>query len=141
MLNEANAWREEEREQSRKVKKSAAAYAYLRSEPSFRKLTGERMLTEAAAWRKIARKIVTGKWAKEGLCCEVAVLRFNRQISDTMEGRMYDRIDSYIRGSGYWKFPYAYPKGEEPEGRALAALWMVLEAEEDAREQSRKVKK
>jgi hypothetical protein len=94
------------------------------------------MLTEAQAWRRIARTIVEGKWAHSGLCDEVGTLRFNRQISGTVEERMYERINSYIRGSKSW---WAYPDGEEADGRALAALWMALEAEEE-RKQRRKVK-
>ena len=94
------------------------------------------MLTEAQAWRRIARKIVAGKWAKEGLCFEAY------RLCDGEDGgipwatyyRMTDRIDQSLPSGGY-----AYPKGTEPEGRVLAALWMALEVEDECK-QRRKVK-
>jgi len=85
------------------------------------------MLTEAQAWRKIARRIIAGRWAKEGLCREVCELRDDRQISEEMEFRMDDRIDETIIQYNAW----AYPMGEEPEARALMALLFAVQAEEE----------
>ena len=96
-------------------------------------------LTEAAAWRKIARKIVEGEWSSLGLCYEIGKLRWSGgHISWRIDRKMWDRINEHLDGHACLWDHSAYPMGEEPEGRALAALWMALEAEEDARVQRRK---
>jgi hypothetical protein len=87
------------------------------------------MLTEAQAWRKIARKIVTGKWGKRGLCYEVEELGWSDQISDDTEMRMYRRI-----GNVHNEWAYHMRDGfvgEEPEGRALAALLFAVQAKDE----------
>ena len=100
------------------------------------------MLTEAQAWRKIARRITAGVWAKEGLCFETyrlygeddgiswdTYLRMTKRINQTLSG------DATLPRAFGW---YAYPKGTEPEGRALAALLFAVQVEEE-RKQRRKV--
>jgi hypothetical protein len=88
------------------------------------------MLTEAEAWREIARRIVAGEWAKEGLCREITELSFRGLVSWEVGTSMSHRIQFHIDYISQF-IMWAYPRGEEPEGRALAALWMALEAEEE----------
>lgn len=92
------------------------------------------MLTEAQAWRKIARRIVERKWRTRGLCFEAYRL-YNGEvggISGATYIRMTDRIDENLRvHPDTTEDGHAYPPGEEPEARVLAALWLALEAEEE----------
>jgi hypothetical protein len=91
-------------------------------------------MTEAQAWREIARRIVEGKWGKEGLCFEVYRLYGE---DDGMPWAIYYRMTNRI-GQNLLSGGYAYPKGTEPEGRALAALLFAVQVE-DERKQRRKV--
>jgi hypothetical protein len=88
-----------------------------------------KQLNEPQAWREIARRIAEGKWRKLGLCAELCDLCDERLISCFMMCDMEDRINQHVRRhGGYW----AYKPGTEPEARALAALWLALEAEEES---------
>ena len=89
------------------------------------------MRTEPEAWRYIARRIVERKWLKSGLCHEVWQLFDAERIEWRTWLTMKKRITRHLVVLGK-NGDYAYPFGTEPEARALAALWLALEAEEDA---------
>ena len=77
-------------------------------------------LTEAAAWREIARKIVEGEWGRYGLCREINVLLLEEKTIDKeVAWTMVRRLRTYVK----WHV-WAYPQGMEEEGRVLAALWL-----------------
>ena len=91
-------------------------------------------LTEAQAWRKIARRMAKRKQVQflGGLCDEVyelwvPLVRAKSNlvgISQATRDRMLARIDSHLDGE-----VYAGPRGEW-EFRVLAAYWLALESEE-----------
>jgi len=86
-------------------------------------------MTEAEAWREIARRIVEGDWSRLGLCREVRFLHRVSAIAFSVHQSMAKRLTRHLIACGrIW----AYPEGTEPEARALAALWLALEAEEEA---------
>jgi hypothetical protein len=84
-------------------------------------------MTEAEAWREIARRIVEGEWNQYGLCREVWRLLMEAHKAPLLFLLMTKRLRCHTRGYGWAYFPSA-----EPQTRALAALWMALEAEEEA---------
>jgi hypothetical protein len=87
-------------------------------------------MTEPEAWREIARRIVEGKWEGFGLCNEVLRLYGEDRTECAELHAMYKRVRQHVAvspDSPHW----AYPAGTEPEARALAALWLALEAEEE----------
>ena len=88
-------------------------------------------MTEAEAWREIARRIVDGKWGQYGLCRETSRLHWDQLITDDMAFAMCERILPHLMETSSRRHGYVYPEGTEPEARALAALWLALEAEED----------
>lgn len=105
-----------------------------------------RYLTEPQAWREIARRIVEGEWSKSGLCREANVLLERDRVNDCVFVRMMDRIDDHIQARNNsidyrpdCGFSWAYEFGTEPEARAFAALWLALEAEEEAKAEARKL--
>jgi hypothetical protein len=83
-------------------------------------------MTEPEAWREIARRIVEDEWARCGLCREVWFLYMERGIMRSI--RMLKRVKDHLDAAG---LIWAYPEGTEREARALAALWLALEAEEE----------
>lgn len=85
-------------------------------------------MTEAEAWREIARRIVEGEWHQYGLCRETWRLRHKRDITPSIWWAMHDHLKYHLNAFG---LDWAYPEGTEPEARALAALWLALEAEEE----------
>jgi hypothetical protein len=85
-------------------------------------------MTEAEAWREIARRIVEGEWVQCGLCRETWYLRIKGDVAISVWWRMHDHLKYHLNAFG---LDWAYPAGTEPEARALAALWLALEAEED----------
>lgn len=87
------------------------------------------MLTEPQAWREIARRIVEGEWAMEGLCFEGTRLWLQSRISDSTEIAMWKRIKPH---TAHALDRYLAPPGEEPEARALFALLMAEIAEDEA---------
>ncbi len=89
-------------------------------------------MTEAEAWREIARRIVEGEWDQYGLCREVADLQVQRRITGEKASAMHINVLSHLIQTSSRLHGYVYPEGTEPEARALAALWMALEAEEEA---------
>ena len=86
-------------------------------------------LTEPEAWQEIAQRIAGREWRKLGICAELYDLCDEGLISWFMMCDMEDRVESHLdtrlRG-------WAYEPGTEPEARILAALWLALEAEEEA---------
>jgi hypothetical protein len=85
-------------------------------------------MTEAEAWREIARRIVEGEWNHQGLCSEAWRLFFGGLITPSVSAMMRVRMRHYVGNNQWW----AYRQGTNREARALAALWMALEAEEGA---------
>jgi hypothetical protein len=85
-------------------------------------------MTEAEAWREIARRIVEGEWKNQGLCSEAWQLFFGGLITPSVSATMRVRIRHYLGNNQWW----AYRQGTNREARVLAALWMALEAEEEA---------
>jgi hypothetical protein len=90
-----------------------------------------RTMTEPEAWREIARRIVEGKWNKYGLCGEAADLYVRLLVTGNMATAMCERVRPHVLSTSGRQRGYAYPAGTEPEARALAALWLALEAEEE----------
>jgi hypothetical protein len=90
-----------------------------------------RTMTEPEAWREIARRIVEGEWSRFGLCREVAGLRVQRKIAEEKAYAMTVNVLNHLVETGSRQHGYVYPEGTEPEARALAALWLALEAEEE----------
>jgi hypothetical protein len=86
-------------------------------------------LNEPEAWREIARRIAEKGCVRYGLCAEADSLWHSARISIYTVLDMEERIGEHVFGyEGNW----AYKPGTEPEARILAALWLALEAEEDA---------
>jgi hypothetical protein len=90
-----------------------------------------RPMTEPEAWREIARRIVAGEWDAIGLCREVWKLRNQQSIAPKLALVMAFRAVEHVDLIDNQSHPYAYHQGAEPEARALAALWLALEAEEE----------
>jgi hypothetical protein len=83
------------------------------------------MLNEAQAWREIARRIVEGEWKGFGLCREIHVLLLAEdKILRDVASAMFLHLGTYL------DYGWAYTPGEEREARALAALWLALDAED-----------
>jgi hypothetical protein len=90
-----------------------------------------RTMTEPEAWREIARRIVEGEWSRFGLCREVAGLQVQRKITEEKASAMAINVLSHLMETSSRRHGYVYPEGAEPDSRALAALWLALEAEEE----------
>jgi len=80
-------------------------------------------MTEAEAWREIARQIVEGEWRDWYAYTLVFALlgAITRETESTMDGRIAAHL-----------LLARLPIDANPESRALAALWLALEAEEEA---------
>jgi hypothetical protein len=93
-------------------------------------------LSEPEAWREIARRIADGETKMPiGLCHEAQGLAFAGMCSSTLAGAMIDRACDHAVLSNYdrrTQTMYAYPPGKQRGARVLAALWLALEAEEEA---------
>jgi hypothetical protein len=81
-----------------------------------------RTMTESEAWREIARRIVEGEWRDWYAYTLVFALlgAITRETESTMDGR----IAAHLRLA-------RLSIDANPEPRALAALWLALEAEEE----------
>ena len=88
-------------------------------------------MTEAQAWREIARRIVDRQWSRLGLCREVWNLLRPAPLPRETARTMIARATRHVESSGKDIGEYVYPEGTEREARALAALWLALEAEEE----------
>lgn len=96
-------------------------------------------MREAEAWRVAARRLATGRWNHLGICAEVP----GDKLDEATKDAMHDRIQEHaalssdrdrVTDAGEW---FAYPRGTEREARIYAALWLALEAEDDARRMRR----
>jgi hypothetical protein len=83
-----------------------------------------RTMTEPEAWREIARRIVEGEWSNSWMFTLVCALYFRGATTEATKKVMELRVASHLRLS-------AVPIDSSPESRALAALWLALEAEEE----------
>jgi hypothetical protein len=88
-------------------------------------------MTEPEAWREIARRIVEGDWKKCGLCREAGALHENDKVTTAVFRSMSYRVRQHVAYCDSAVWGWAYRMGTEPEARALAALWLALEAEEE----------
>lgn len=92
-----------------------------------------RKLSEPAAWRVIATE------GPSMLCIDVSGLRGSGRIPDSLANRMCARVQTHMQGHGGARAVAAYGNGScgdyptDNEFRVYAALWLALEAEEDAR--------
>lgn len=102
-------------------------------------MASPRMLSEKQAWREVARRIAEGEWAHCGICNEVWELDAAGLISPERAERMEKRAAVHASRSphrmrfasvGGW---FAYPMGSDADARILAALWMALESEDEAK--------
>ena len=86
-------------------------------------------LTEAQAWREVARRFVErdDRAAGDGLCIAVAEIAREKAISVARYGKMKGRVRSYMLADEHYAYPY--PWSEHIDARALAALWLACEAE------------
>ena len=89
-----------------------------------------KQLTEAQAWREIARRLGNGKRFQFGLCYEADQVWCEGRCSHETLDIMEKRATNHVVSSGDSFYGLAYPHGEERAARILAALWMALEAEE-----------
>lgn len=99
---------------------------------------GRTVLTEPEAWREIARRLVEDDVYNLplGLCLLVHHLCWDGSIDPSTRRRMGLRVQDYLQGRVY---AYAYRTATRyesyvnkyREARALAALWLALEAEEE----------
>jgi len=92
----------------------------------------KRQLTEAQAWREIARRLDEGEPMTWGLCAMARCLMAEDIISEDRCTLMRMRAISHVHMVPWSERSgsFAYPRGEERDARILAALWMALEAEE-----------
>ncbi len=94
-----------------------------------------RVLSEARTWREIARRLAEGESRMEyGLCAEALDVSGDYDLFYVMSDRCEphaqlspDRVHGGIMGY------FAFPQGTHREERILAALWLALEAEDEAR--------
>ena len=86
-----------------------------------------RPLSEAAAWRKIARRIEKAQ-RSPGLCVEVIRLRQLGQVDWNTAEVMQARINGHKKPGQVYAFP-----SEEDTSRIFAAQFLALEAAEDRR--------
>lgn len=100
-----------------------------------------KQLTEPQAWREIARRWVEREECGAiGSCPIISNLIISLQIDGTTSLSMRGRIKKHLGGR---EFAYGDIREVEAavdpyieryrEARALAALWLALEAEEDAK--------
>ncbi len=88
-------------------------------------------MTEPEAWREIARRIAEGEWKGLGLCYEAEELKWKGDVTHVTAIEMSLRACRHALFSSSRQNGHAYRAGTEPEARALAALWLALEAEEE----------
>ena len=88
-------------------------------------------MTEPEAWREIARQIVEGEWSRLGLCREAVERKWKGDVTNATFIEMCKRACRHVLFSSSRQNGHAYRAGTEPEARALAALWLALEAEEE----------
>lgn len=99
--------------------------------------------TEAKAFRAIAEKFATGaqRYPEYGICAEIRLIELWYDAPHSVIQSMYDRCRTHagsLTGFAYGadsarKTPCGYAAVRNDEGRALACLWMALEAEEEGK--------
>jgi hypothetical protein len=82
-------------------------------------------MTEAEAWREIARRIVEGEWRGYYMYTLVFAFFSTGAVTEATAKTMESRVSSHLRLS-------VVPTDSTPNSRALAALWLAIEAEEEA---------
>jgi hypothetical protein len=87
------------------------------------------------AWRSLAKKLLTEKRIQTGLCRELGNLRYACKVSlkviREMEEQLHAHVNDYRPSGDVWG-GYVYATyGTHHEERAMACLWMALEAEEN----------
>lgn len=86
-------------------------------------------VTEAAAWREVARLLVEDRQGVE-LCTNVYALLLGKRISPYLHAVMYMRVR---RATSPYVWEYRGSEDDDHrEARCLAALWFALEAEEES---------
>lgn len=94
-------------------------------------------MKESKVWRMVAEKLDDGQDFR-GICYAKTFVLDNLFVSGMLSHRtynlMYDAMNNHIgqHVADHTKYAYAYPPGTEREARILAALWLALEAEEEA---------
>lgn len=94
---------------------------------------------EARFWRRIAKRFVgvqLGERYVSGLCAEIGdVVGVSETVKDTARSRLSAHMKAWNLGS----FSFLYPDGERllsrggnDDKRCLFALWLALEAEDEA---------
>lgn len=103
-------------------------------------MTRAQLLAEARLWRK-AGKYIEKNGVQYGLCYTVASVTHS-DACDATYASMYKRLQPYTLESTHRQpaidFPnddqwFAFPKGESEMARCLAAYWLALECEDEAR--------
>ena len=104
--------------------------------PEQRGAAPKRRLSEAEAWREIARRIAEGETPmRHGICYEASCLD---EIDEDTYSAMHAAASHHAELSpDRWRYLepcgwFAFREGTEKEGRILACLWLALEAESDA---------
>jgi hypothetical protein len=98
-----------------------------------------RKLTEAQAWREIARRIEAQGKMDDGLCHEATKLCTEGAISNEVRNRMQDRTEPYVNESGGACYIHAGDEGDwsEPVAwrnvRILIALLIAEHCDDEAR--------
>jgi hypothetical protein len=90
-----------------------------------------RTMTEPEAWREIGPLILEGEWSRLGMCREALERKWKGDVTDATSTEMCKRACRHALFSNSRHNGHAYPAGTKPEARALAALWLALEAEEE----------
>lgn len=91
-------------------------------------------LSEAEAWREIARRIEE-RGCEEGLCVEIATIQAEERIWSSTSLRMIERVQLHLRAARRWwdrKAPALLDESGVAGPRILAAYLLALEAEEEA---------
>ena len=83
-----------------------------------------RTMTEPEAWREIARRIVGGEWWGYFMYTTVFALYSTGAVTKATAQAMEARVASHLLSS-------AMQMDGTANSRALAALWLALEAEEE----------
>ena len=102
-----------------------------------------RYQTEAEAFRAIAEKFARGSqtYPMYGICAEIRLIERSYDAPYHVINAMYAQtrhhagsFSGYAYGTDYTTTtPCGYAAIRDDEGRALACLWMALEAEEEGK--------
>lgn len=94
-------------------------------------------LTEAQAWREVARQIEVNEWQGSGLCIEIPRLYYSNRIRYETLDRMRNRLHAHERlwaetalGDAAPSVGWYWPRGAGIP-RIIACELLALEAEEE----------